>query len=204
MNSLENMLFICHRINTVHELHSINTEHGVEIDLRDYGIDIVLNHDPFHTQKELFIDFLKAFKHSFLVLNVKSEGIEYHILNLLKEHNITEYFFLDSSFPMMVKLSNITKKLAVRVSEYENYDLEKINTLGLEWIWLDCFSGNFHISESTVMKMKKNGYKICLVSPELHGYKNDKLKALKTHLKTQNIAIDAICCKEYNIKEWQS
>jgi hypothetical protein len=104
------MLFCCHRINTSIELQHINPKYGIEIDLRDNSQgQIYLAHDPF-TEGELFDNFLKLYTHSFIILNIKSERIEYKVLELLKKYNITNYFFLDSSFPMIYKLSNEGEK----------------------------------------------------------------------------------------------
>ena len=71
--------------------------------LRDYGKELMLKHDPF-TGGERFEDFLKSYDKSSIILNIKSERIEYKVLELLKKFNITEYFFLDSSFPMIFKM----------------------------------------------------------------------------------------------------
>ena len=37
----------------------------------------------------------------------KTERIEWKVLELVKKHNIKDYFFLDSSFPMIVTLANL-------------------------------------------------------------------------------------------------
>ena len=57
-----------------------------------------------------------------MILNIKSERIEYKVLNLLQKYNINNYFFLDSSFPMIYQLSEEGEKnIAVRYSEFESY-----------------------------------------------------------------------------------
>lgn len=109
------MLYCCHRVNTINELLLINNSYGIEIDLRDnINGKIHLSHDPFLLGEDLD-KFLQYYNHSFLILNVKSERIEYKILELLKKYNINNYFFLDSSFPMIYKLSSEgNKNLAIR------------------------------------------------------------------------------------------
>ena len=103
-------LFCCHRINTINELKKIPNHYGIEIDLRDnLNGDIYISHDPFKSG-ENFGEFLKYYKHSFIILNIKSERIEYKVLELLKKHDIQNYFFLDSSFPMIYKLSKDGEK----------------------------------------------------------------------------------------------
>ena len=50
--------------------------------------------------------------------------------------------------------------------------------------------------------MKKLGYKLCLVSPELQG-QQEKISAYKEQLAKDNIVFDAICTKSYNIEKWK-
>ena len=77
-------LFCCHRINTINQLKNISVSYGIELDLRDnLDGEIYISHDPFKNG-ELFENFLKHFNHSFIILNIKSERIEYKILALLK------------------------------------------------------------------------------------------------------------------------
>ena len=86
-------LFCCHRINTINELKTIPKKHGIEIDLRDnLNEEIYISHDPFKSG-ENFEEFLKHYAHSFIILNIKSERIEYKVLELLKKYNIVNYFF---------------------------------------------------------------------------------------------------------------
>ena len=112
-------MFCCHRINTIAELKDIPYKYGIEVDLRDADGYVHLSHDPF-MNGELFHTFLKEYHHAFIILNIKSERIEYKILEILRNFNICNYFFLDSSFPMMYKLNREGEKnIAIRFSEFE-------------------------------------------------------------------------------------
>ena len=197
------MLFCCHRINTTKELRSIPEIHGIEIDLRDdqHG-NIHLSHDPF-IKGELFEDFLQYYKHSFIILNIKSERIEYKILDLLKKYNIEKYFFLDSSFPMIYKLSNEGEKnIAVRFSEFEDINTI-INMKGLiDWVWIDCFTKN-PLNKYNYKILKDAGFKLCFVSPELQN-QQEKINKYKDYFYKNNIILDMICCKNYNIEKWKA
>ena len=85
------MLYCCHRINTIKELKEINNTYGVEIDLRDnINGKIHLSHDPFILGED-FEQFLEYYNHSFLILNIKSERIEYKVLELLGKFNINNF-----------------------------------------------------------------------------------------------------------------
>jgi bifunctional N-acetylglucosamine-1-phosphate-uridyltransferase/glucosamine-1-phosphate-acetyltransferase GlmU-like protein len=197
------MLYCCHRINTICELKQINHNYGIEIDLRDnINGEIHLSHDPFNLG-EKFDFFLQYYEHSFIILNIKSERIEYKILELLNKYNIKNYFFLDSSFPMIYKLSNEgNKNIALRFSEYEGIDTI-LNMKGkANWVWIDCFTKN-PLTKEIYNTLKRNGFKLCFVSPELQN-QTEKLKEYKDYFNKENIIMDMICTKSYNVVKWQN
>ncbi|HMW03441.1 MAG TPA: hypothetical protein PK079_11175 [Leptospiraceae bacterium] len=194
--------YIAHRINTVNELLSLPVGVGVELDLRDEGKDLILQHDPF-TGGEKFETFLEHYgDRNTLILNIKSERIEARVLELVKKYNVQKYFFLDSSFPMIIQLIRMGEKnLALRFSEYET--LDTILTLAgkVDWVWVDCFT-KLPINSENYKILKDNGFKICLVSPELQGRQEDIL-IYKEYLEKENISFDAICTKIKNFPLWQ-
>jgi len=193
--------FIAHRINTVEELRALPLEYGVELDLRDDGNQLVLQHDPFKTG-ELFEDYLKHYQHGTMILNIKSERIEHRVLELLNKYGIDDYFFLDSSFPMIVLLSKQgERQCAVRFSEYEGLDTIMSLAGKIDWVWVDCFT-QLPIDPSSYDKLKSAGFKLCLVSPELQGRPED-IAPYKAQLDDQGIVFDAICTKHYNVEKWQ-
>jgi len=173
----------------------------VELDLRDKGDELILAHDPF-TDGELFSNYLKNFNKKSIILNIKSERIEHKILDLLKERGIDDYFFLDSSFPMIYKLSKFGEKnIAIRFSEYEPLDMvEKCKDM-VKWVWVDCFK-KFPLNKENYQKIKEWGLKICLVSPELQGHPVERIETIKKYIFENNIEVDAICCKYYNVEKW--
>jgi bifunctional N-acetylglucosamine-1-phosphate-uridyltransferase/glucosamine-1-phosphate-acetyltransferase GlmU-like protein len=196
------MFYCCHRINTVNELKKIPSCYGIEIDLRDnLNGDIYIAHDPF-IDGELFSDFLQNYKHSFIILNIKSERIEYKVLDLIKKHNITDYFFLDSSFPMIYNLSNEgIRNIAIRFSEFEGLDTVLNMKDKVDWVWVDCFS-KVPLNREIYKILKENGFKLCFVSPELQK-QTDKIKEYKEYFNKENIIMDMICTKSYNIEKWE-
>lgn len=195
------MEFISHRINTIDELKNTPTEYGVEIDLRDSKDRLILAHDPF-IDGEDFEEFLKRYQHGTMILNIKSERIEYKVLELIYKYEIKNYFFLDSSFPMIYLLSeNGEENIALRFSEFEGLDTILNMKNRIKWVWVDCFS-RLPLTYKSFKLLKKIGLKLCLVSPELQGY-DKKIEEYKSYLKSQNIVFDAICCKQYNIHRWK-
>ncbi len=196
------MEFISHRVNTVNDLKNTPIEFGVELDLRD-NIDgsIYINHDPF-VLGENFEDYLRYYQHGTMILNIKSERIEYKVLDLLKKYNIEKYFFLDSSFPMIKALTDQGESnVALRYSEFEGIDTIKLMSGRAKWVWVDCFN-SFPLVESIYLKLKDMGYNLCFVSPELQG-QPEKVEEYADNIKKRNINFDAICTKLYNIDGWK-
>lgn len=194
-------MFICHRINTINQLLKIPKEYGIEIDLRDMDDKIIIQHDPFKSG-ELFEKYLKYYNHKIIILNIKSEGIEFKVLEILKRYNIQNYFFLDCSFPMIKKLIDINEKnIAVRFSEYEGLDtILKLRGL-VNWIWVDCFS-KVPLDKKIYIELKKK-YNLCFVSPELQN-QEEKIENYKKFFYKENIILDAICTKYHNIIKWSN
>ncbi len=192
--------FIAHRINTSEELKKLPNEFGVELDLRDEGNELILQHDPF-VSGEKFSDYLAHYQHGTMILNIKSERIEHKVLELLSDFNINDYFFLDSSFPMIWLLSQQREhKCAVRFSEYEGIDTVMAMKGKVDWVWVDCFT-HLPIETESFRLLKEAGFKLCLVSPELQGRPED-IETYKINLENSGIIFDAICCKFYNINKW--
>ena len=104
-----------HRINKISQLRDISPDRGVEVDIRSYQGNIILAHDPFE-QGELFTEWLESWNGQSLILNVKEEGLENYILDLLSNYNVKEFFFLDQSYPSIRRLINLgISKLATRI-----------------------------------------------------------------------------------------
>jgi len=195
------MIYISHRINTILELKEVPIEYGIEIDLRDFGSDLILEHEPF-LGGEKFENFIKYYNHKFIILNIKSERIEFKIKEILNKYNIENYFFLDSSFPMIYTLSNGGEKnIAIRFSEYESIESVLKMKNKVVWVWIDSFE-NFSLNIENYTKLKENNFKICVVSPELQK-QPEKLKLYRNYIYDNNIIPDMICTKIYNINKWK-
>ena len=199
---MDKVQFIAHRVNTIEELKKIPKEYGVEIDLRDDHIsgELIMVHDPF-VQGQKFKDFLKEYDHKLIILNIKSERIEYTVLeNIRDSGKDIDYFFLDSSFPMIYTLSNSgERKLALRYSEFESLDSIMLMKNRVDWIWVDCFT-KFPLEKKTYDKLKKH-FKLCYVSPELQQ-QPEKLLEYRKYILENDLVPDAICTKIYNVDKW--
>ncbi|MCP4050642.1 MAG: hypothetical protein GY730_08060 [bacterium] len=186
------MIKIAHRINTIHQLKHIPIDYGVELDLRSEGNQLILHHDPFETG-ENFEDYLSHFRHNFIILNTKSEGLESRLLSLMKKHNIQNYFFLDLSLPFLIKYAKKgVRRIAVRYSQYEPLEFVSKFKNMVDWVWVDCFNGTPPDKET--LKQLKDMFKVCLVSPELQGFSENYILDYKRHI--QDISVDAVCTKK--------
>ena len=189
------MELIYHRRNSIEDLTSSDAKYGIEVDIRSIGSDVLMHHDPF-CPGGLFREWIECYKHGTLILNVKEEGLERHLISLMVEKGITNYFFLDQSFPFLVKTANSGEtRCAVRVSEFES--VETALSLGgkIDWVWLDCFT-KFPIGIADYRALKNVGFKLCLVSPELQGRDADsEIAEMANFMRENQMVMDAVCTK---------
>lgn len=195
------MIFACHRINTIKELKSVPTDHGIEIDIRcDYD-NLIVHHDPFK-RGTLFLDILDYYNHKFIILNIKTCGIENKIRQHLEDYKIKDYFFLDCPFPYIHNLSVTGEKnTAIRFSEFESKETVLKMSGKASWVWVDCFT-KFPLDYDTFKLFKECNFKICIVSPELQN-QPEKIEVYKDFMEKNKIVPDMICTKKKFIEKWK-
>jgi hypothetical protein len=189
------MQIIAHRRNSIEQLAATPTSFGIEMDLRSWADDLIVEHDPF-VPGPYFSDWLKHYRHGVLIVNTKEEGLEERALALLNEHAIEDFFFLDQSFPFLLKTAKRGEsRCAVRVSEYESIETALSLAGMIEWVWVDCFT-RMPLDKDQASRLKRAGFKLCLVSPELQGRSSDQdLQQAHAENVAQGIEFDAICTK---------
>ena len=192
------MIFIKHRCNSKVSLTQVEPNWGVEIDLRSDAQNkgsLFLSHDPYQPG-ESFIDWLGDFKKRGikgpLILNTKEDGLEFVVIQALVKFEIQNFIFLDPTIPTLVKwtIDQDKNHFMVRVSKYESAENALKFKNKVQWAWVDCFQGT-PLPDSELEKIK-GSFKICLVSPELHGRPIDVIQQFKSLTKFA----DAICTKE--------
>jgi hypothetical protein len=195
------MKIIAHRRNTIEQLKATPKQYGVEVDIRSYGDLLVIHHDPF-VEGESFDKWVAEYQHGTLILNVKEEGLEARVIELMRTHGIDDYFFLDQSFPFLVKWANAGEhRCAVRVSEFESVETALTLSGKVDWVWVDCFT-RFPLSSSEVKRLQGAGFRLCLVSPELQGRNADTdIPQLVALLRERGIQADAVCTKRPDLWE---
>lgn len=189
------MNIIRHRRNTHEELAEISTGHGAEIDIRSQGSTLVLHHEPFEAGT-LFEEWLENYRHGTLILNTKEEGLEDRVLALMRKHRIDDFFFLDQSFPFLVKTARTGEsRCAVRVSEFETIDTALSLAGKVQWVWVDCFT-RFPLDRASASLLKENGFKLCIVSPELQGRMElSDMNEIVAAISDAGVVPDAVCTK---------
>lgn len=198
------MKIISHRRNTLEELKQTPEKYGVEVDIRSYGEELIIHHDSCVAGNS-FEEWVSEYKNNTLILNVKEEGLEEHVIQLMEKYEIEDYFFLDQSFPFLVKWSNLgVHRAAVRVSEFESVETALTLAGKVDWVWVDCFT-HFPLSTEESQRLKQAGFKLCLVSPELQGRDAEKeIPELIQLLEELEILPEAVCTKHPDLWEkWE-
>lgn len=186
------MQFIQHRVNTIQALPDVPHQYGVELDLRDRAERLILVHDPFQDGED-FAPYLAAYRHGTMILNIKSERIEPRVLEeLAAAGTVRDYFFLDSSFPMIRQLVNQGEhRIAVRFSEFEPIEGPLSLAGQVDWVWVDCFT-RLPLDDRAYAQLSPS-FKICIVSPELQGHPLERIGEFARQLEPYEI--DAVCTK---------
>jgi hypothetical protein len=186
-------MIIKHRVNTSEELNGVSPQFGAEIDLRLFEGELILAHDPFVTG-EKFENWLEGFHHKTLILNVKEDGLENLITDLLKKKGISDYFFLDQPFPTLRKSALAGHSVAVRLSEFEL----PINSsdMNIKWVWLDSFGGNWDYLREHAEWLIESKFNLCIVSPELQGRHNlEEPQLILNKFEEMQLKPSAVCTK---------
>ena len=141
---------------------------GFETDFRDCGRKILISHNPPKGDETTADDVFKMYRtvgsQEPLALNIKADGLQDMMKELLKQYDITNYFFFDMSVCDTVIYVDEKLQIASRISEFEKempfYNDSKV-------VWIDYFNSDGPTIQ--IMKETLNNNKIaCIVSPELH------------------------------------
>jgi len=170
---------------------------GVETDIRDYKGELVISHD-IANEKCLRVEDLFKMYNKFdntlpLALNIKADGLQIKLKELLEKYKIKNYFVFDMSVPDGLLYLKQDIKAFTRESEYEKEPSFYDEVCG---IWLDEFKGHW-ITKEVIEKHIQDDKQICIVSPDLHKreYKNEwqHYKEIEKELGINNLMI----CTDY-------
>lgn len=203
------MIIVRHRINKIEELKKVPARYGVELDIRGYGSKLLLSHDPLGDNSSLYDsldDYLKEFKHSLAVFNVKETGYEQRIIELAKKNKIENYFLLDVEFPFIYRATRKEgfRKIAVRYSEAEPIEAVEAQIVNgepsLDWVWIDT-NTQLPLNKKIVAALKP--FKTCLVCPERWGRPQDIPEYIKK-MKELDFRPDAVMTSEKCSSLWEN
>lgn len=193
------MKFIKHRVNKIADLSGVNRLHGVEIDLRSNPHlpgKLHLSHDPWVLGDD-FEKWLSRFCElgicGTIILNTKEDGLEKRILEILADHKLENFFFLDTALPTLVKWSTKLgeSRFALRLSSFEPIESCRPFIDRVKWIWVDCF--DCKPMDHKIVSSLASNFNICLVSPELQG---GQIAEINNFTNIADLA-SAICTKDY-------
>ena len=183
------MLRIVHRVNTSADLARVPPHEGVEVDVRDHGQRLVVQHDPYADGEDLDL-FLSRYRHRFIVVHLKSEGIELAVHALLCKRRISDFFFLDVSSTGLWKLTGKgVSQLAVSLSEFEPLEACLALKGRVEWVWVDSFT-RFPLTPA-IHKALRRHFRMCVGSPELYGRGLEEIALYRKKL--LRMPVDAVC-----------
>ncbi|MES2278864.1 MAG: hypothetical protein V4592_22725 [Bacteroidota bacterium] len=174
---------------------SFSLSFGTETDFRDYHGELVIAHDMATPQSikanNFFETYLKYGCTSTLALNIKADGLQLKMRELIDKYKITNYFVFDMSIPDTIGYIKQGLNFYSRQSEYEAQPAFYNECAG---IWLDAFLGTWY-NNDLILNHLNNNKQVAIVSPELHGREHlllwQQLKAGNLH--QQN---DLILCTD--------
>lgn len=142
---------------------------GTETDLRDLGGHLAISHDPPRpgamSAREL-LSIHRAYDQSLpLALNIKADGLQGLLAELLEEFQTSDLFVFDMSTPDAVRWLKTDVPVYTRHSDIEPEPPLYEQAAG---VWLDAFNSEWW-DTSVIRKHLDAGKRVCLVSSELHG-----------------------------------
>jgi glycerophosphoryl diester phosphodiesterase len=142
---------------------------GTETDLRDLAGELVISHDPPRGGEPTFRRLLELHRELgpglTLALNVKSDGLQAWVSELLEEFGVEDAFVFDMAVPDALGYLNRGLSSFTRVSEEEPAPAFHDRASG---VWIDGFRGDW-ADEAALRSHLDAGKRVCVVSPELHG-----------------------------------
>jgi glycerophosphoryl diester phosphodiesterase len=148
---------------------------GIETDVRDLNGELVIAHDAFAQDAELFTDFYENVKnhHVSIAVNVKADGLSQAFSELLSERQKADFVFFDMSGPEHFRYLEKNLHTLNRISDYEqpfNFPDSRSD------VWLDAFKSEKVQTNWLEQQLDLDG-RVFIVSPELHGRDHEELWA---------------------------
>jgi glycerophosphoryl diester phosphodiesterase len=141
---------------------------GTETDLRDLDGTLVIAHDPPRqgalTAEAVLLQHRAVDPSLPLALNIKADGLQRMVADLLERLGVPEAFVFDMSVPDMLGWFNAGVPVFTRMSDVEPEALMADRAAG---VWLDAFHSDWW-NVDTIDRLLDHGLGVCVVSPDLH------------------------------------
>ncbi len=197
------MIIIAHRVNSIKDLKKLPPACGAEVDVRhsDKTGRLYLNHDIGGGGD--LEEYLKNFRHRFIIFNIKEADTEQQCLDLAEKYHIPKdnYFLLDVEFPYLYSATRAKqiKEIAVRYSEAEPIQTALAQKGFCNWVWIDT-NTRLPLDASVIKKLR--GFKTCLVSPDRWGRPQD-IKTYRKKMQALGFQPDAVMARLEYIDLWK-
>lgn len=143
--------------------------YGIETDVRDYNGKLVVSHNVADEKCPLFEDVLRIYKEigseGYLAINIKADGLQDMLIELLSKYKIEKYFVFDMSIPELVVYRARNINYFTRVSEYETEPVLLEDAMG---VWMDEWEKNW-INKNVICQFLSKGKVVAVISSEIHG-----------------------------------
>jgi hypothetical protein len=148
---------------------ALSSGFGIETDIRDCGGKLVISHDmPSGAEppaERLFELYGARRSQAWLALNIKADGLQAPLKEMLTRYAVSNYFVFDMSVPDTLGYLELDMAIFVRRSEYEAEPPFYGQARG---VWMDCFRSDW-FDPGDIERYLADGKYVCLVSPELHN-----------------------------------
>ena len=140
---------------------------GTETDIRDFAGELIISHDIPQGGEPTLVTVLEMARKAGctgpFALNIKADGLQMALAEVMASYPEMDYFVFDMSLPDTLGYARQGLPFYLRQSEYEQA-IPKIEHC--KGIWLDAFHSCWYDARQLGDLLKH--YDVCLVSAELH------------------------------------
>lgn len=176
--------------------------YGIETDIRDFNGELVISHNIAYEKCPLLEEVFSLYKgyglSSKLALNIKADGLQDKLKELLNTYQIANYFLFDMSIPELVVNNSKNLTFYTRESDIENEGVMYQNAAG---VWLDSFFKQDWLTAEIIRHHYERHKNTCIVSSELHGWDYTAMWSMILNLDTDIKNGIALCTDFPNIAE---
>ena len=157
--------------------------------------ELVISHDMPHGGEMPLTTLLALIGNNqqLLAINIKADGLAKLLSKTMVDYNRTNWFVFDMAIPDMRDHLAVGNPVFARMSEVEQNPvwLDRV-----EGVWLDSFDTDW-FGLPLISDLLRQGKRVCVVSPELHGRDHIDLWTMLLPLAAANLLV---LCTDYPVK----